>query len=100
MEIEILDKKENLLLKRAEIKFKVTHSPEATPNRDKIRESIASLINTKKENIVLDRIKSSFGKPETIGYAKVYEKKEEAISIESKAKLYKNKLAQKPEKKK
>ncbi len=92
MEIEIISKKENPLVGRLEVNFKVSHPKEITPARKHIREEIASLLKIKKDRIVIDNMKPEFGKPETIGYAKVYKTKDDALQMETNAVLKRNAL--------
>lgn len=95
MQIEIIDKKENKLLGREEVSFKTIHEKEPTPKRDIIREKLAEMLNTKKENVVIDFLKSEFGKNSTFGYAKVYNSIEDAKKLEREHILVRNKLAEK-----
>ena len=92
MEVEIISKKENLMIGRLEVNFKVSHPKEITPNRQEVREEIASLLKIKKDRLVIDNMKPEFGKPETIGYAKVYKSKDDVLQMETKAVLKRNKL--------
>jgi ribosomal protein S24E len=92
MEIEIISKKENPLVGRLEVNFKVSHPKEITPDRKHIREEIASLLKIKKDRIVIDNMKPEFGKPETIGYAKIYKNKDDALQMETNAVLKRNAL--------
>jgi small subunit ribosomal protein S24e len=97
MEVEIVSKEENQLLERTEITFKATHMKEGTPQRDTIREKIASLLKVPKERVVVDSMKSDFGRMETSGYAKVYKSKEAAMKFEREHILIRNKLKEKAE---
>jgi small subunit ribosomal protein S24e len=92
MQAEIVSRKENPLLKRIELQFKIVHHGEATPTRDTVREEIAKLAKAPKERVIIDLMNSQFGKLETLGYAKVYESKEDAMEIERKYVLGRNKL--------
>jgi small subunit ribosomal protein S24e len=92
MEIEVISKKENPLLDRMEVNFKITHPKDITPKRKEVRDEIATLLKVKKDRIVIDHMNSEFGKPETIGYAKIYGSKENALQIETKAVLKRNGL--------
>ena len=92
MEVEIISKKENPLIGRLEVNFKVSHPKEITPGRKTVRDEIASLLKVKKDTIVIDNMKPQFGKPETIGYAKVYKSKNDALQMETKAVLKRNAL--------
>lgn len=84
MEVEITSKRENLLLKRFEVKFQATHASEATPNRETMRAEIAKALSAKKEFVILDWARSDFGRTRTVGYAKVYKSKEDALKFERK----------------
>lgn len=95
MEVEIVSKDENQLLDRIEITFRATHAKEGTPQRDAIRDKVASLMKVGKERVVIDSMKSEFGKMETFGYAKVYKSKEAAMKYEREHILVRNKLKEK-----
>jgi len=95
MEIEIVDKKENPLLDRTEVKFKASHATEGTPQREVVREKLASMLKATKERVIVDSMDSAFGKMETIGYAKVYKSKDSAMKYEREHVLVRNKLKEK-----
>ncbi len=102
MEIEIESKKNNPLLKRIEVQFTVRHESKGTPDRDLIRNELADRLNTKKENIIVQTINSSFGTQESTGYAKIYTSTEKAKEWERDHILKRNKIgtpAKKEEKK-
>ena len=92
MEVEIISKKENPVIDRLELNFKVTHPKETTPKRKDVRDEIASLLKVQKDRIVIDHMDTEFGKPETIGYAKIYKSKDDAVQIETEAILKRNNL--------
>ena len=92
MEIEIVSKKENELLDRTEVTFKAVHPKEGTPQREVVREKLASMLKASKDRVVVDAMDSEFGKMETVGYAKVYKTKEAAMKFERKHVLVRNKL--------
>jgi len=92
MEVELLNKKDQPLLSRIDVTFKITHPNERTPKRDDVREQIAEQLNAKKGSIIIDNMKAVFGKSETIGFAKVYKSEKEAKSTERKHILIRNKL--------
>ena len=81
MDIQVISEKNNPILKRREISFKVIHD-EATPSRKSIVERLAATQNTKIGLVYVDGLKTEFGKRETIGYAKIYETEERAKQIE------------------
>lgn len=92
MEIEFVETKDNPLLDRIEIKFKVMHSGEPTASREAIREKIASLAKSTKEKVIIDFMTSQFGLGQSIGYAKIYRTVEDAKKHERKHLLVRNKL--------
>src|SRR5712691_8507565 len=92
MQLEVLQRKENPLLKRVEVMFKATHKAEATPTRDALRAFLAKELKATKDIVVIDSQASTFGRYETVGAAKVYKTKEEALAVERKHILVRNKL--------
>jgi ribosomal protein S24E len=92
MQLEVLQRKENPLLKRIEVTFKATHKAEPTPTRDALRAFLAKELKTTKDIVVIDYQASTFGRYETVGEAKVYKTKEEALAVERKHILVRNKL--------
>ncbi len=95
MEVEIVSKKENILLDRTEVRFKAVHPKEGTPQRDAVRDKLVSLLKASKERVIVDSMDSEFGKTETVGYAKVYKTKEAAMKYEREEILVRNKLKEK-----
>ena len=91
MELQVVTKKENPLLKRVEVTFRAVHKAEATPTRDAIRSELAKQLKAAKDTVVVARAASSFGRFETIGYAKIYKSKEEALADERSHILVRNK---------
>src|SRR6059058_4631611 len=92
MQLEVLQRKENPLLKRIEVTFKATHKAEPTPTRDALRAFLARELKATKDIVVVDYQASTFGRYETVGAAKVYKSKEEALAVERKHILVRNKL--------
>lgn len=97
METEVLSRRENPLFERIEIEFHTRHASEPTPTRDALREEIAKIAKAKKDLVIIDRMDSDFGRPETSGYAKVYKSMDRILSVERKHILVRNGLL-KPEK--
>lgn len=81
MDIQVIVEKNNPLLNRREVVFKVIHDS-ATPSRKSIVERIAATMNSKKGLVIVDSLRTEFGKRETIGYAKIYENEERAKQLE------------------
>ena len=90
MEIEIQSKTNNPLLNRTEVRFLVHHEGEGTPKRDLIRSELAEKLKVKKENVVVNYMKSSFGDRKTRGYAKAYTSMDKAKESEQNHILVRN----------
>jgi small subunit ribosomal protein S24e len=100
MEIEIQSKTDNPLLGRTEVQFIILHEGEGTPKRDLIRSELAEKLNAKKETIMIDFMRSSFGARKTVGYAKIYQSIENAKAGEADPILKRNGLGTKKKPKK
>jgi small subunit ribosomal protein S24e len=99
MELEIQNKKENVLLNRMEVNFVLHHPNAQTPKRDNVREELSKALKVTKDRIIVDHMESSFGVHDTKGYAKIYPTKEEAMKVEREYLLKRNRLVEKQEKK-
>ena len=97
MELKILEKKENPLLHRIEIKFEVSHPKSKTPTRDEVRNLLAANLNADKSRVILNDMHTPFGSPVTRGFAKIYDSVENAKKIEPDYILIRNKLIEKKE---
>ena len=92
MDIVVVSKKDNVLLGRTEVRFRIAHVKEKSPDRDSVREKLSAILNEKKDNVIIDSMKAQFGKAECLGYAKVYKTKEGAMRVERDRTLVRNKL--------
>jgi small subunit ribosomal protein S24e len=81
LDIQVIESKNNPILNRREIVFKVIHD-ESTPSRKSVVERLVATQNSKTGLVYVDSLKTEFGKRETIGYAKIYETAERAKQIE------------------
>ncbi|MFB3763992.1 MAG: 30S ribosomal protein S24e [Methanotrichaceae archaeon] len=81
MDIKVISEKKNPMLERREIVFKVTYD-EATPSRKSIVDKLAATMNSKQGLVIVDNIKTEFGKREGIGYAKIYENADRVKQVE------------------
>ena len=81
MDIQVIEAKNNTILNRRELVFKVIHD-ESTPSRKSVVERLAATMNSKSSLVFVDSMKTEFGKRETIGYAKIYETAERAKQVE------------------
>lgn len=97
-DIEIILKRENVLLKRTEVTFRLTHPKEKTPQRDAIRDKIAAHVGGKKEGIIIDNVRSRFGAAVSVGYAKIYESADAAKKMEPQFLLKRHGLAEEKKK--
>ncbi|GEM_PF-181447 len=85
MEIEITEAKENILLGRKEVTFTLRHDAEgASPNRAAARNALIKALKCSSSLLVIDQMRTEFGKRETVGYAKVYESEARLNEIEQK----------------
>ena len=97
MELKILEKKDNPLLHRVEVKFEVSHPKSKTPSRDEVRNLLAANLNADKNRVILDNMHTPFGSTITTGFAKIYDDVENAKKIEPDYILIRNKLIEKKE---
>ncbi|MHC1631814.1 MAG: 30S ribosomal protein S24e [Methanotrichaceae archaeon] len=81
MDIKIIEEKDNLILKRREVKFMIEHDG-PTPSRKSVVEKLIAIMNSQPGLLVVDNMKSEFGKRETVGYAKIYETEERMRQVE------------------
>lgn len=75
MDFEITSDKRNELLSRREVRFTLQYDG-ATPSRMQIIGKICALLNVKDQQVVLDSLKSRFGKMELTGEARIYDSEE------------------------
>jgi small subunit ribosomal protein S24e len=94
MEIDILNKKENKVLDRTEVKFDCIYSDEATPKILDVKSKLVALLNTQKDLIVVDSIQPHYGQAKASGYAKIYGSKDSLEDIETEHVITKNKEAE------
>ena len=92
MEIEVVSRRDNPLLKRTEVRFRVRHPKESTPARDALRRALAEELKATKDIVVVSRARSVFGRAESEGFAKVYKTKEDAFRTEREHILVRNRL--------
>ncbi len=98
MRVEIVEKAENLLLKRTEVKFKVDHAGGPTPKRLEVRAQLASLLGVPEELLVIDKLASVHGHQAASGIALAYGSREQLEQREPKYLLERG-LPKKPEEK-
>jgi small subunit ribosomal protein S24e len=83
MEIEIISEKENPLLKRKEVHFRVKHEQTgSTPPRLEVRNAIASALKVKADFVFVKKFKTRTGKHIAVGLANVYDSVDQARLVE------------------
>ncbi len=101
MQIKLIEKKEQPLLKRKIMKFKVEFdSKKSTPKREELRKLIADEFKLNPETFIIKKAGQVFGKTELNLIVNVYESKELLEKTESYYLFVRDKLKPKKEKKK
>ena len=98
MEIDVLEKHDNLLLERTEFRLLAKHPKTGTPKRKELKDALSEALDVKKGVLVIDTIDSEFGKEETRIYAKLYKDIEKARAVENEYILKRNGLFQEKKK--
>lgn len=89
MELELVKRRENPLLKRDELIFRVRFKG-GTPSRKEIRELIAKYLGKSPANIFIRRISTEYGKEEALILAMAYHSRAIALMIEPKHLIRRN----------
>lgn len=89
MEIEILSEKENPLLNRKEINFKVKFDSRV-PSINEVREKLISKLKSNEKLTIVNGFHAEFGVHHAKGYAKIYENEKILNAIEPKFRINKN----------
>lgn len=82
MKVEIIEKVENPLFKRTEIKFRVEHKGGPTPKRLDVRAQLASQLNVAEELVVIEKLASTHGRQVASGIARAYSTRERLEELE------------------
>ena len=83
MEILIEKQRDNPLLKRKEVYFRVRYEDaKVTPSRSDVREKLSGLLNADLSRLVVRWMKPEFGKMEAEGYALIYDTENDLRAIE------------------
>jgi small subunit ribosomal protein S24e len=96
MKIEILFEKENPLLERKEVRFKVIHE-KGSDKVPEIRKRIAAELTLAEDRFVIQNVRTQVGLSESHGLLKIYRTPERMKQVEHKYVLIKNGLME-PEK--
>jgi len=81
MQIEVISEESNELLNRKQLQVKIQHEA-ATPQRIEVRDRVAADFKIEPERVIIDNMRTAFGKKETTAYVKIYESAEAAQQIE------------------
>ena len=88
--MEVLERRENTLLERVEIDFRVNHDGQATPSRETLIDLLVKVEpGCKKEFVIVKRVNSRFGKALTTGVAHIYNS-DPGMQVEAKYLLQKH----------
>src|SRR4030066_741290 len=83
MEVKIILSKDNPLLKRKEVNFRIEHGPQGkTPGRLEVRKAIAAGLKLDDELVFVQSMKTLTGTSTAVGSANAYEKVEQAMLVE------------------
>lgn len=83
MQIKITSLRENPLLKRKEIQFKIEHGPESkTPSRMETKKILAAELKLTEEVVFVKDIKTMTGTGIAVGHANAYENADQAKLVE------------------
>ncbi len=84
MKVEIVEKVENPLLRRTEVKFRVDHLGAPTPRRLEVRSRLSAVLGVGEDLVVIEKIASSHGRQVASGIARVYDSREQLEKLEPK----------------
>ncbi len=90
MKVEIVEIKENPLLKRKEIKAEIDHEGASTPKIVDVRNKVSAMLNADKELLLVEKIKTGFGISKSIAYLHLYDSRESLKKVERKHIIAKN----------
>ncbi len=99
MKLLIESKEENKLHDKIVVGFLIEHEGLPTPPRIQVREELAKSLKKDKELIVVQTIRTSYGRSKSVGKAHVYSNKETMMKNEPKYLLLRNQIIKKEEKK-
>ncbi len=97
MEVKIVSTKENPLLKRKEVDFRVEQGPKGkTPARLEVKKALAAELKLSEEVVFVKRIRTMTGTNTAVGVANAYETMEQAKFIEPEYIIKRNSPPEKP----
>ena len=97
MEVKIVSAKENPLLKRKEVNFRVEHGPKGkTPPRLEVKKALAAELKISEELVFVEKMQTMSGTNTAVGVANAYETAEQAKLVEPKYIIKRNSPPEKP----
>lgn len=84
MKVSIIEKGENPLLKRLEIRFEVDHTGGPTPKRLDVRRELASQLGVPEDMVVIEKFATTYGRQVASGIARAYDSRERLEELEPK----------------
>jgi len=97
MNLKIVSKEQNPLMKRKEIIFRIEHAQTGgTPTRDEVRKQLAALLKTELELVYIKQIETKTGTMVAIGEANAYDSIEQAKLMEPKHIIARNATPEEP----
>lgn len=97
MDVKVISKKRNLLLKRIEVHFEVEHSETgSTPPRSEARKAVARALKTEVDLVFVKKFETKTGTHTAVGLANVYDSVEQASLVEPKYIIRRNVPPEKP----
>ena len=97
MELKIVKSKENPLLKRREIQFRIEHGPQSkTPARLEVKKALAAELKIGEELVFVKDMRTLTGMGTAVGYANAYETAKQAKTVEPEYIMKRNNPPEKP----
>ncbi|OYT66443.1 30S ribosomal protein S24e [Candidatus Bathyarchaeota archaeon ex4484_205] len=78
MNLEILDVRENNLIGRKEVRFRVLHEGRPTPTIESVKKALSAKLSSPLDSTIVVGLWSESGRPVTNGYARIYPSRKEA----------------------
>lgn len=94
MDIKVIKREENKLYDREELEILIEHRNQATPKRLELKKQIAAMLGVDENLVIIEKIRTLYGKHQSIAYAKLYKNKETMMKIEPKYLLKRNNIIQ------
>jgi small subunit ribosomal protein S24e len=97
MEVKIVSSKENPLLKRKEVQFRIEHGPQSkTPGRLEVKKAIAVELKLGEELVFVKDMRTLTGTGTAVGHANIYETAAQAKLVEPDYIVKRNSPPEKP----